>query len=259
MNFFFHTSNEFLNSKLEIPKFQNSGKIDSKLCLFQADIINEKWHFSQANCSECEYFWTIQCNDQNKNSIYFLATNAQIEIVKAHNTLINLNKFTDTSPDFRANLQIINIAGAISSYQSEYPFRMTEQLGNLYSDCGVLTTNNAKKVGVFLRNIHKKPIQQETLLYLYDNKKDILLETFKIYLNRTCYVDLTSFKKSLPTCFIYANNYLGIPVYLIEYSSGGLSFEHTHPPHESIQGKNRYLLVNQLKDRAYEKISSTHI
>lgn len=253
------TSNQFINSKLTIPKFQNSGKIDSNLCLFQADIVNEKWHLGQANCVEDEYFWVVQCNSHNKDSIYFLATNAQVEIVKTHNTLSDLNKFTDTSPDFRANLQIINSAGATSSYQSEFPFRMTEKLGNLYSDCGMLTTNNAEKVGVFLRNIHKNPIQQETLLYLYDNKNDILLETFKIYLNRTCYIDLTSFRKSLSTCFIYANNYLGIPVYLVEYSSGGLSFEHTHPPHESIQGENRYLLVNHLKDRAYEKISSAHI
>ena len=50
-------------------------------------------------------------------------------------------------------------------------------------------------------------------------------------------------------------SFLGIPIYVVEYNDGGLSFEHTHPPHEAISGIDRFKLVNRLKGIANEKIS----
>lgn len=255
MNFFFHTSNTFLSSRLTIPKFQNSGKYHSNIFLFQADVIDGCWSVSHADCDEDENFWMVECNIRNKNSVYFLATNDEVKGCAPHNLLINFNSFTDTEPDYRANLEISNSKGASSSYQSEFPFAMTTKLGSLYSDCGMLTSSKADKVGVFLRNIHIKPIRKSAQLYLFDNNKNVLLETFEIFLNETCYVDLTKFKNYLTTCFIFVKDYIGIPIYVTQYTGGALSFEHTHPPHELIQGKNRFLQVNKFKARAHEKIS----
>ncbi len=255
MNFFFHTSNSFLSSRLTIPKFQNSGKYNRSMCLFQADIIDGCWCVTQTDCVEDEDFWVVECSAENKNSIYFLATYDQLNDSTLQNELINLNNFTDTSPDYRANLEISNSRGATSSYQSEYPFGMTKKIASLYSDCGMLTSSNADKVGVFLRNIHFKPSRKSARLFLFDNNKDVLLETFEIFLNETCYIDLTKFKSYLATCFIFAKDYIGIPIFVNQYVDGQLSFEHTHPPHELIHGKNRFIQVNRLKARAYEKIS----
>jgi len=255
MNFFFHTPNDFVTSTLTIPKFQNSGKTAGGLNLYQAGINNGEWEIKPAECHEDDYFWSTSSNASNENSIYFLATSRESEVIATKNSLSNLNKFTDTSPDFRANLKVSNSLGATSSYQSEYPFRMTQKLGTLYSDCGMLTSKDADKVGVFLRNIFFKPEQKNATLYLYDNNLDKLLKTFTICTNKTCFIDLTPFNESLFTSFLFANDYLGIPIYLVDYGAAGLSFEHTHPPHESIHGANRFQMVNRLKEKAYEKVS----
>jgi hypothetical protein len=254
MNFFFHTCNAFVKSKLTIPKFQNSGKTQTDLNLYQADIVKSNWIVGLVACKEDDFFWIIDSTEENKNSIYFIANEEQSKKISIHNLLLDLNNFTDTTPDYRANLEISNIAGATSSYQSELPFRMTEKIGAIYSDCGVLTSNNAVRVGVFLRNIYCQPIKNVSQLYLYDNKTEKLLNTFQVSLNETCYIDLTQYKEFLLNSFIYSKDYLGIPIYLIDYGVGGLSFEHTHPPHESIQGESRFHLVNKLKVKTNEKI-----
>ena len=49
-----------------------------------------------------------------------------------------------------------------------------------------------------------------------------------------------------PNIFVCSNSYLGIPQYLSE-KEGHLSFEHTHPPHEYIQSKDRFKRVNEFK------------
>ena len=259
MNFFFHTSNDFISSILTIPKFQNSGKKKNDLKLFQANIINNQWDIVLAECTEDDYFWVIKSNDQNQNTIFFLATEQQVDNFRPQKNLCNFNSFTDTSPAYRANLEIKNTSESYSSYQSEYPYFMTQRLGDLYSDCGVLTTHNALRVGVFLRNIYLEPLELETEVFLFDNKTNTILKKFKIELNKTCYIDLTDYKSALSNCYIYIENYLGIPIYLIDYGEKGLSFEHTHPPHESVQGSNKFNLVKKIKARAREKISQATI
>lgn len=79
--------------------------------------------------------------------------------------------------------------------------------------------------------------------------------TFDIFLNRTNFIDLTHHKERLSNCFLFAPKFIGAPIYVVEHSDGGLSFEHTHPPTESIAGVERFNLIKDLKGRANEKIS----
>ena len=44
MNFFFGISNNYLKSKLTIPRFQNRGRNKKDYIIFQAEIINNKCH-----------------------------------------------------------------------------------------------------------------------------------------------------------------------------------------------------------------------
>lgn len=255
MNFFFHTKAKDFQSLLTIPKFQNSGVFADNLNLFNANIVDNKWSVEETSCVEDPFFWTIDCKDGDDRKIYFLATEKEASLIEKRNKLCDLNHFTETIPDYRANLMIKNSVGGFSSYQSEYPFIMTTKLGTLYSDCGMLTSEKCKSVGIFVKNIYMEPIYRDIPFYLYDDLSGKVISTFKLSLNETNFIDLTDFKDILSHCFLFAKNYLGVPIYVIEYEDGNLSFEHTHPPHASIGGSERFSLVNRLKGVANEKIS----
>tara|TARA_B100000315_G_C14578033_1_gene588954 strand:- start:2186 stop:2953 length:768 start_codon:yes stop_codon:yes gene_type:complete len=255
MNFFFHTQNEFFDSLLTVPKFQNSGKRAGRQNLYCANVVSKRWNVSKVVCEEDANFWKITGNQKNRDSIYFIAAGQEVSQIQEQNKLIDLNKFTNTLPDYRANLMIKNKVGGFSSYQSEYPFRMTTKLGTLYSDCGSLTGANGTLVGVFVKNIHIYPVEDDVPLYLYDDREGEVVSTLKVGLNRTTFIDLSDFKNRLAHCFLFAKNFLGVPIYVIEYENGSLSFEHTHPPHEAIGGTKRFELVNMLRKKASEKVS----
>lgn len=258
MNFFFHLANSYnIKSELSIPKFSNQGSVNKKISLFEAEIEGDKWIVNKTQCFEDDYFWNVSYHKESDlEKIFFLSTENEAQLIHKHNKILDLNNFTDTLPDYRANLLIKNEAGACSSYQSEYPFRMVQNHGSIYSDCGLLTTSICKSVGVFIRNITSQPLKSETNLYLYDQHANKMLATFKVCTNEGRYIDLSDFKEDLCNCFIYADNFLGIPVYIIEYDDCGLSMEHTHPPHEFVGGANRFRLVKKLKDRIHETIFS---
>jgi hypothetical protein len=260
MNFFFLTVNEKYSAKLAIPKFQNSGRTDSQLRLYQANIVANKWCISKPdNCTQDEQFWHLHYSGPNNDAIFFLSSELDARLIEEKNQLVNIGKFTDTSPSFRANMMIENSFGGFSSYQAEYPFTMVEKLSSFYSECGLLTSDSSCSAGVFIRNINIEPITEERDLWLFSVPKNKVLDSYKVRLNTTTYIDLTKHKKELNGCFLFAKDFIGVPSYVTEYDDGSLSFEHTHPPHEALLGSNRFQLVSKLKERAFEKVSKTNI
>lgn len=256
MNFFFHAAKTGLTSYLTIPKFSNLGDRDAGLSLFSASIVSGNWQVKLADSREDDNFWYVERRVDDEPEIYFLATESESQKILSSNKLMNLNSFTDTTPDYRANLLVRNEQGGFSSYQGEYPYRMTTKLSSFYSDCGTLTTANCKSVGFFVVNIYQDPIVEDRNIILFDQNKDKQLDSFTVTLNRTSYIDLTKYKDDLKGCYLYADDYMGIPIYLIEYEDGNLSFEHTHPPHESVGGVDRFKLINKFKESARAKIYS---
>jgi hypothetical protein len=258
MNFFFSTCTKNISSKLTIPKFQNSGNKNDGLQLYQAEIEGNCWNvYSPKGCVETDYFYYLENVDNY--SIFFFGNDDGIKEIKEQNALRNIENFTDTSPDFRSNLLIKNKAGGFSSYQSEYPFRMVKAHGSLYSDCGLLTAPFGSTVGVFVRNIHCLPINEVKDIFLYSNATKSVLKKYQVKLNQTTFIDLSEWKEELSHCYLYADDFLGIPIYMVEYSDGSLSFEHTHPPHESLLGGDRFERVGALKRKAHEEIFKTAI
>lgn len=256
MNFFFSTCTKNISSKLTIPKFQNSGNKSDGLQLYKAKILGNRWHvYSPKDCIETDYFYYV--DNLDNYSIFFFGNDEGTRKINEKNELCNIENFTDTSPDFRSNLLIKNKAGGFSSYQSEYPFRMVEAHGSLYSDCGLLTTPVGSTVGVFVRNIHALPSNEEKDIFLYSNAMKSVLMKYQVKLNQTTFIDLSEWKEELSHCYLYADDFLGIPIYMVEYSDGSLSFEHTHPPHESLLGGDRYERVGALKRKAHEAIFGT--
>ncbi len=256
MNFFFHTNSDKYKSKITIPKFQNCGAVDKNLDLFSANIINNEWIVNKIECNETSHFWTVTCQN-NDNEIYFIASELEASLIQQENKLIALNNFTTTSPDYRANLEIKNTLGGFSSYQSEYPHGMTTRLASLYTECGNLTFDQSNSVGIFIKNIYFEPIHDSFPIFLYDDLEERIINTFDISLNNTNFIDLTQYKERLANCFLFAPKFMGVPIYVVEHSDGGLSFEHTHPPTESIAGADRFNLIKGAKERANEKISQT--
>ena len=235
-----------------------SGKKNNRLRLYKAEIIDNRWNVSSPNdLRETDNFYHLE--NLNNKSIFGFGTDKGIQEIKDKNKLCNIENFTDTIPDFRANLLIKNKAGGFSSYQSEYPYKMVVAQGSLYSDCGLLSNSNGSTIGVFIRNIYFLPTNETKEIYLYSNEKNRILQKFKVKLNQTTFIDLTSWKEDLSYCYLYANQFLGIPIYMVEYNDGSLSFEHTHPPHESLLGEDKYKRVRMLKGNSHEKIFKTDI
>ena len=99
MNYFFGIKNKILNSKLTIPRFQNSGKTQNDLLVYRAYIQNNKWQIEIVNCEQNKNFYFINSNLSNNDNIFFLAKDNDIKIFEEihFSKLLNLNKFTDTS------------------------------------------------------------------------------------------------------------------------------------------------------------------
>ena len=255
MNFFFGISNNYLKSKLTIPRFQNRGRNKKDYIIFQAEIINNKWVINKIDCNKNESFFFVDSNFINNSKIFFLAKEHEVNKIEKSNflKLINLNTFTDTAPAFRANLQVSNNSGGFSSYQSEYPYSMIIKKGNILSPISSLADKKANKNVVFLRNIYQQPIQKKFDVYFLNIKSKKILLQKKILTNFTNEIIIN--KEFIhPEIFLFTNNYLGIPVY-ISMNKYHISCEHTHPPHEYILSEDIYIRVSELKNKCNEIIN----
>ena len=258
MNYFFFIHIDDYVSEITLPKFQNSGSYDKDMRLKAGRVIDGKWEFYDPECIESNDFWSVTSTVENKNDIFFLCSDQQIKKQKESGSLIRLNDFTDTFPDFRSNLSIRNTSGGFSSYQAEYPFQMTLKKGNLYSSISSLANFKAKKNGVFIRNIFHLPIFNEYSAFIYDDHQKEVVDRFTLTSNSTNFISFEDYDHT-SSLFLFCEGFIGVPVFFSESSSGNISLEHTHPPHENIQGELRHKIVSRLKNDLYKKITSANL
>jgi len=252
MNYFFGINNSEFSSELQIPLFQNRNKKPSNLLLYEATIHNNEWKIKQIyNRQINKDFYLLNSKDITNSNIFFLASPKDLEVKK--NKLQNFNKFTETSPAYRANLKIVLKNGGFSSYQSEYPFSMIEKKGSILSSVCALANKNADKNYIFIKNIFVDPIIESFDIYLVDIIKKKIEEQFKINTN---YTNCFELKKSLikPEIFLISKNYIGIPMY-VSVKNKHVSFEHTHPPHEYILSNNKFRKISDLKKEINEIVN----
>ena len=252
MNYFFGINNSEFSSELQIPLFQNRNKKPSNLLLYEATINNNEWKIKQIDNRQINKdFYLLNSKDITNSNIFFLASPKDLEVKK--NKLQNFNKFTETSPAYRANLKIVLKNGGFSSYQSEYPFSMIEKKGSILSSVCSLANRNADKNYIFIKNIFVEPVIESFDIYLVDIIKKKIEEQFKSKTNYTNYFEL---KKSLikPEIFLVSKNYIGIPMY-VSVKNNHVSFEHTHPPHEYILSNNKFKKISDLKKEINEIVN----
>ncbi len=253
MNFFFGINNNIFKSKIQIPLFKNSVLKKTNFKLFKTYPKKNKWVLQEViNKKINDYFCILESNDISDNEIFFLADNTIFSEFD-ENELKNFNNFTDTSPPFRANFELHLNEGSFSSFQSEYPFSMISKKGTIFSSISAIANSDADKNYILFRNIIDKPIEQNFKAYLVNYKTKSIEDQFQIKTNYTNCIEISK-RLIKPEIFFVTDKYLGIPMY-VSVKENFLSFEHTHPPHEYILGKNRFLRVSNLRKEFNEIIS----
>ena len=255
MNYFFFVSKDDCNARLEIPKFQNQGKVDSQLRLFSADIIDETWSIGRVECNQDSNFFYVDSNEDNCHSIYFLASLSQVggESTRAEK-LIQYNDFSTTVPDFRANLCVSNSAGGFSSYQSDYPYDMTLRRGSIMTSVSTLSNPILSENTLFIRNIFCEPKVEQYSAYLVCKKTKKVINNYSLLSNRTNQIRL-SIEDINPNYYIISKGFLGVPIYYCESNNGHISVEHTHPPHSNTHGPQRYAHEKKKKNELLEIVN----
>ena len=256
MNYFFGIKNSFLNSKLTIPRFQNSNPTKKEYMLFQLEIINQSWKISNlSNIDLNSDFYKIGSSLIGNGNIFCLATKAEILELEKNNysKLVNFNNFTDTIPDYRANLQVSIEGGGFSSYQSDYPFSMVTKKGSILSALSSLCNKNADQNIIFFKNIYELPIQEEFCVFFVNIKT---MKVLKKEVVSTNFLNEIIVEKEFikPEVFLFTDKYIGIPIFC-SIQDKHISFEHTHPPHEYIMSEDKFKLVSELKKEFSEIIN----
>jgi len=256
MNYFFLTSNGAIDSEIQVPKYRNDGLKKQGIKLFSAKIEKGKWFIVEVICDSNENFFFVNSNSNDPQAIYFLATEAEVQANthKSGDTLVNYNDFTDTIPDYRASLSVQNKYGAVSSYQSDYPFNMVERKGSLTSAVHSLSNHNAKSNYIIIRNIYCHPITEKYPGYLVDKQSKEVIKEFSLFTNSSNFIQIEN-EIINENLYIVAKGYLGIPIYLSEGKNNELSFEHTHPPHENINGDRKFQLVSRARNEILDIVS----
>ena len=148
MNFFFSFKNSFIKSRITIPRFNNFGKYNKSLKVYEAKIEKNLWKIRAVVCNFNDDFYFIDEKLTNNESIFFLAEQNNFDLIKnnGYAKLVNFNDFTRTSPvEYRSNLKIILQDGGFSSYQSDYPYYLIGKKGSILSPISNLLNNNNDK------------------------------------------------------------------------------------------------------------------
>ena len=256
MNYFFGIKNSFLNSKLTIPRFQNSNPTKKEYMLFQLEIINQSWKISNLNNIDLNSdFYKIGSSLIGNGNIFCLATKAEILELEKNNysKLVNFNNFTDTNPDYRANLQVSIEGGGFSSYQSEYPFNMVTKKGSILSYLSSFCNRRADENIIFLKNIYELPIQEEFGAFFVNLKTKRVLKKEVVITN---FLNEIIVEKEFikPEVFLFTDKYIGIPIYC-SIKNKHISLEHTHPPHAYILSEDKFRIISELKKEFSEIIN----
>lgn len=257
MNYFFFASSNDYNCRLTIPKFRADGGMRCENRLIRARVINGSWDFQIVQVeNENDAFWYVNDKVFQSNDIFFIATKDEFLHQKQANSLLELNRFTHTDPAFRCNLEVSNPKGGWSSYQSEYPYRMIGGRGTIFSNVATLSNPGVKLNGCFLRNIFIEPIVERFRVLVFNAASgSILLETHA-KTNTTSYISFDGLPVEQTDLVLWAEGFLGIPIYVSTDQFNNISMEHTHPPHESVHGAERFALVRKMKDQYEKKLNS---
>lgn len=252
MNYFFSIKNNYLKCNLTIPRFRNSESTNEDFILFSAEIFKDKWLIKEADHSKNENFFFLQDHQLDNSKFLFLAKNKDLNRNNYFSELKDFNTFTDTMPDFRANMQIEILDHGFSSYQSDYPFYLCKKTGNVLSPISTLLNKNSDKNIIFFKNIFVQPVKKKFNIYFVDVVCKKVLHEVSAFTNQTNEIDVNPELIS-PNVYIFSEKFVGIPIY-VSIKNNHISMEHTHPLHLYIWGEDKFRKVSEIKSEIYEII-----
>ena len=129
---------------------------------------------------------------------------------------------------------------------------MIKKRGTILSSVSSLANSDAEKNYIIIKNIFEKPIEEIFKAYLVNFKTKKIEESFEIKTNNTNCIEINK-KLIKPEIFLTTKEYLGIPIY-VSLKNNFLSFEHTHPPHEYILSRDKFIKVSEIKKEINEII-----
>ena len=106
--------------------------------------------------------------------------------------------------------------GGFSSYQAEFPHRMSQINGSMVSSAGNLINLENSSNLVFVRNIYHEPILSKFDLYIWDEDDDAPLERKFLSTNSTNVVILDSYLENISRAMSVFSQ-MGSYVYLFFY------------------------------------------
>ena len=248
MNFFFALNLNNFNNLITIPKFTNEGMKLKGISLFSAKIIKDKWLIRKQHYKEDKNFIYLDVLPQNLDDIFFL-NHCSFCDINQEISVKELKLFYDIKSNytFRANLNIMNAEHGSSSYQSEYPFEMTNKKGSILSTVSSVINEENSNIIAF-KQIYYLPIKKPFKIFLVDFKRKEILSKATFYTNSTNIINISKIK-NLKNCCFYSDGFLGIPIFISYGNKNGVSMEHSHPPHLYLQSKNKFELVSNLKNK----------
>jgi hypothetical protein len=200
-------------------------------------------------------FYKIGSSLIGNGNIFCLATKAEILELEKNNysKLVNFNNFTDTNPNYRANLQVSIEGGGFSSYQSDYPFSMVTKKGSILSPLSSLCNKDADANSIFLKNIYELPIHDEFGAFFVNIKTKRVLKKIVVVTN---FLNEIIVEKEFikPEVFLFTDKYIGVPIFC-SIKNKHISLEHSSPPHADIMSKDKFRIINELKKEFREIIS----
>tara|TARA_X000001036_G_C20639194_1_gene790455 strand:- start:670 stop:1431 length:762 start_codon:yes stop_codon:yes gene_type:complete len=253
MNYFFGINNKIFKSEIQIPIFRNRELKTSELKLFRCYPENNVWSIEETEKNKInDYFYIIKNDEISNKDIFFLADR---KIINNYNNLElqKFNTFTETLPAYRSNLKLYLDNGGFSSYQSEYPFSMAIKNGSILNSVNSLANNKADKNYIFVKNIFKDPILEKFSAFIVNYKSKKIEEEYELITNYSNFIEINR-KLIHKDNFFFTKKFMGVPIY-ISTKEKHVSLEHTHPPHEYILSKNKFIKVANLKNEINEIVN----
>ena len=252
MHLFFGLNNELFYSNIIIPKFSFKDSFFNECILCKINIVDQSWKISLLDDIENDKnFFYLKENKVKNNDIFFLATKKQIELFDK-NKINDLGSFT-SQKNYRASFSIFyRKSNGFSSYQSEYPFKMTKARGSVVTSTALVTNYGCKNY-LLLKNIIDAPINKNFNAYIVNYKTKKIIDTFQLKTNCSNFLELTD-KHIQPENYLITDKYLCIPIYISE-KDGHISMEHTNPLTSNLLSEDRVELTKKFKNKIYEIIN----
>ena len=254
MNFFFALNFNNLENFITVPKFTNEGTRLKDISLFSAKINKGKWLIKKQLCNEDDKFFYLEVIPKDIDDIFFL-NNKYFCKKNQELSFQELRKFYNIASNFtfRANLKIRDKEDNFTSYQSEYPFEMTNKKGSILSTVSSLINEENTNLVIF-KQIYYLPVIKPFKIFLVDLKTKKILSKDTFYTNSTNVLKIPKIKNYRNCCF-YSDGFLGIPIFISYGNKNGISMEHSHPPHLYLQSENKFELITNLKKKVKKIVS----